>query len=76
MNCDCITKIDEQLADQNLALDVTFINVMTTFDAMLGISTHWKDSSKKVRGKKPATIIVSFCPFCGTKAGKRTTKAA
>lgn len=72
MNCDCITAIDEKLAEQNLALDTVFINVMTTFDSMLAISTHWKDSSKKVRGKKPATIIVTFCPFCGTKVSKET----
>lgn len=74
MNCDCITTIDAKLAEQNLALDVSFINIMSTFDATLSISTHWKDSSKKVRGKKPTTILVTFCPFCGVRAAKRATK--
>ena len=44
MNCDCITRIDEKLADVNMALDVVFTNVMTSFDASLGIGTHWKDT--------------------------------
>lgn len=68
--CDCIERVDKKLASQNFALDVMFINVMTTFDAALGIGTHWKDSTKKVRGKKPPTIIVAFCPFCGIPATK------
>jgi hypothetical protein len=66
MNCDCIQRVDEKLAEQNLALDVTFL-VMKEFKAMLSVSTHWKDPSKKPRGKKPASILVTFCPFCGTK---------
>src|SRR5258706_16402976 len=63
-----------RVAEQNLALDVVFTNVMTTFDASLAIGTHWKDSSKKVRGKKPTTILITFCPFCGTKASKESEK--
>ena len=76
MTCDCIENIDAKLAEQNLALDVSFINVMTTFDATLSISTHWKDSSKRVRGKKPTTIIVTFCPFCGERAAPETKPEA
>ena len=67
MNCKCVSRINEHLAEQNLALDTVFINVMTTFDCTLAVGTHWKDSTKKVRGKKPITIIVTFCPFCGKK---------
>jgi len=68
MNCKCINRVNGALADQNLELDVVFINIMTTFDATVAIGTHWKDSTKKVRGKKPATILVTFCQFCGVKA--------
>lgn len=75
MNCDCITQINKKLAEQNLELDVIFVNIMTTFDASLGIGTHWKDSNKKIRGKKPTSILVTFCPFCGMKAEKKVKAA-
>jgi hypothetical protein len=70
MNCDCITRIDEQLAKQNFALDTSFLfgkNLSLTA-VTLSVGTHWKDSSKKIRGKKPPTIVVTFCPFCGERA--------
>lgn len=67
MDCRCIEEINAKLEDQNYALDVSFINVMSTFDAVFSIGTHWKDSTKKVRGKKPPTIIAKFCPFCGVQ---------
>jgi hypothetical protein len=72
MNCDCIATVNEKLAEMNLALDTSIVlgKDMATADGFLTISTHWKDSSKKVRGKKPTTIIVTFCPFCGTRATK------
>lgn len=67
MNCDCITQINEQLAEQNMELDV---GTTTTFDGVLRIGTHWKDPSKKIRGKKLIAIRVTVCPFCGTKVAK------
>jgi hypothetical protein len=70
MNCDCIQRIDEKLADQNFALDTSFLlgKDLSLTAVTLSVGTHWKDSSKKVRGKKPPTIVVTFCPFCGKKA--------
>lgn len=70
MNCDCIKRIDDQLAAQNFALDVSFLlgKDLSLSSTTLSVGTHWKDSSKKVRGKKPPTIVVTFCPFCGKKA--------
>lgn len=70
MNCDCIETVNKKLSEMNLALDtsIVFGKDMSTADGYLTISTHWKDSSKKVRGKKPTTIIVTFCPFCGKRA--------
>lgn len=72
MNCDCIPRIDEKLAEQNFALDTSFLlgENLSLSGVTLSVGTHWKDSSKKVRGKKPPTIVVTFCPFCGKKATK------
>ena len=68
MNCDCITRVNEMLAEQNLELDSNFM--FPKMNQELSISTHWKDPTKKVRGKKPTTILVTFCPFCGVKVDK------
>lgn len=58
MNCDCVERIDEKLADQNFALDTTFLlgNDLSLSAITLSVGTHWKDPAKKVRGKKPPTI--------------------
>lgn len=70
MNCDCIAQVNQLYADQNLALNTVFTlgKNLSLSGSSLGIGTHWKDESKKVRGKKPPTILVAFCPFCGKKA--------
>lgn len=77
MNCDCIQRIDEKLAEQNFALDVSFLlsKALSLTAATLSVSTHWKDSSKKIRGKKPPTIVVTFCPFCGVRTNSDDTRA-
>jgi hypothetical protein len=70
MNCDCVKRINDQLAEQNFALDTSFLlsEKLSSMTMTLSVGTHWKDSTKKVRGKKPPTIVVTFCPFCGKKA--------
>lgn len=68
MNCTCIETVNERLAAENLELDATFM--LSSATDTLSISTHWKDTSKKPRGKKPMPIMVNYCPFCGVKAGK------
>ena len=72
MNCDCIERIDEKLAQQNFELDVSFLlgKDLSMSSTVLSVGTHWKDSAKKIRGKKPPTIVVTFCPFCGKKAAQ------
>lgn len=68
MNCDCIERVDEKLAEQNLALDATFILKPKKPYSTLSISTHFKNLAKKKRGQKPTKILVTYCPFCGKKA--------
>lgn len=68
MNCDCIKRVNEKLAEQNLALNATFIPEPKKPYSTLSISTHFKDLAKKKRGQKPMSIIVTYCPFCGKKA--------
>lgn len=69
MNCDCVQQINEKLAERNMELDVTLL-LSNGGGVTLSMSTHWKDASKKARGQKPTTLIVNFCPFCGTSAEK------
>ncbi len=74
MTCDCIKLVDEKLAEQNLALDTSFTLGKGTVGQILTLSTHWKDETKKARGKKPTTLVCNFCPFCG-KATAKDAKA-
>lgn len=71
MNCDCVTRINEQLAEENMALNTSVLfDDKMQISVSLGIGTHWIDSSKKPRGKKLTTVMVSLCPFCGKSAEK------
>lgn len=79
MNCDCVSRVNGKLKDQNLVLDISILfgDKMQTCEDMITIGTHWLDKSKAKRGKRPTPILVTFCPFCGTKAAKeKATKAA
>jgi hypothetical protein len=72
VNCNCIKLTNEKLAEMNMALDTSFLlgEDLSLSGQTLSIGTHWKDPAKKVRGKRPTTIIVNYCPFCGVKASK------
>lgn len=59
MNCDCINKINAQLAKEGLALSVSYR--MPNFEPFLNVQTV------KLTGKGKSTpVAASFCPFCGT----------
>jgi hypothetical protein len=61
VNCDCITKINEQLKAQGLALVVSFR--MPTFTPVVAVQT------RRLVGKGKATpVLPSYCPFCGQPA--------
>lgn len=66
MNCDCITRINEKLSEQNLALDTLFL--LDQGKSTLAIGTHFKDKDKRKRGERPTNLLVTFCPFCSERA--------
>ena len=67
MNCNCIATVNKELEKRNLALDTA---LTLTGKVVLTIPTHWKDESKKPRGKKPGPVVVTNCPFCGVEVSK------
>lgn len=72
MNCDCINKVDEKLRHAfgtRLATTITFDKKMNA-GVTLSIETVRLEDSRAPKRKKPQPILVTFCPFCGTKAQK------
>lgn len=63
--CDCITKVNEHLAERNTQVTTT-IGVKGSTFAFYGvrIETHKIDNHK--RGK-PVSLTAAYCPFCGEK---------
>jgi hypothetical protein len=59
--CDCISKIDEKLAEHNSRLQVAF-----TFRPM---STRVHISTEKLVPRKRESMgaVATFCPFCGER---------
>lgn len=70
MNCECVSKIDAQLKEENRALNgksLIFDRNAGQIGVKLVIDTHWIDLKKAPRGLKqhPGTILANYCPFCG-----------
>lgn len=78
MNCECIERVNAKLAeaDHQYRLNTAFVfrKDMNDVGENLSIETCWCDLSKK--GKKPPSILCTFCPFCGTKTAKDGESAA
>lgn len=49
MNCDCIERIDEQLAEQNFALDVSFLlgKDLSMSSTVLSVPHRSKENGKR-----------------------------
>lgn len=64
--CDCMTRVNESLKARNTKLSVSFClsRDLSEADTMLMIQTEKLDKQSRV---KPATVIPTFCPFCGKK---------
>lgn len=69
MNCDCISKVDDKLRHAfgtRLATTIAFDKKMNA-DVTLSIETVRLEESRAPKRKKPQPVLVSFCPFCGTR---------
>ncbi|MFH5924588.1 hypothetical protein [Roseomonas xinghualingensis] len=62
--CECISKVNADLAQHNTEI------VSTLFQGWAVIETMKKDT--KVR-KKPVVVVATYCPFCGVEYQKRPT---
>lgn len=75
MNCDCIKKVNEKLANAGYGykVDVSLVfDAKMNADERLAINTYWNDPLKRKK-KKPPSMLCTFCPFCGIRATKATT---
>lgn len=63
--CGCITAVDESLKDHNTRLAVTFMldRGRTAMRVLPTIAVE----KVEPRGKRPTTVIPTFCPFCGIR---------
>ncbi len=59
--CDCVSAMNERLAEHNAALVTTLFG-----EPKCAISTT---KLRDVRSKRPPIVMASYCPFCGTKYG-------
>jgi hypothetical protein len=61
--CECIERVNEALKERNTKLALTF----TFGKEAAAYPTIMTEIVVKVRGQRPATMLPSFCPFCGTR---------
>lgn len=72
--CDCITKVDQQLAEHNTRLSVGFAIVNNTMTARVLLKTTKVNPGSR---KPLMTVSAMFCPFCGKKqVDEKATPAA
>jgi hypothetical protein len=63
--CDCMTKVNEHLAERNTQLTPTLAIRDGQFK-MLGATLATQKIDKSKRGQ-PSNVIAAYCPFCGVK---------
>lgn len=73
MNCDCVDKVNQRLAeaghDYKLAVSFVFDDKMNV-TTRLALPTAWNDTTKRKR-KPPPTMLCTLCPFCGTSSAPK-----
>jgi hypothetical protein len=66
MACNCVTEINEMLAERNTRLSQAW--VMAKFaDGNPNLMVQTEQIETGRGKKKAATMFINFCPFCGTK---------
>lgn len=75
MACDCISEMDELLAEHNTRLAVQFLFRERGSVARPVVASERVQTGRGT--KKPVTVVPNFCPFCGLKyPSKREDEAA
>jgi hypothetical protein len=69
MNCDCITKVNEQFRDHNTYIPTQ--SLLNTETGKVRLVVFIPTKPIKARGPKPLRPPMNFCPICG--ADWRTT---
>lgn len=70
--CNCIEVVNEKLKGLGCKLDVPFMLTPVGLEPeppKVAVSTRRTDGNKR---KKPITLTVPFCPFCGEKYGDKS----
>jgi len=71
--CECIDKVNEQLAEKNLTLrQVSLIN-MTTGKVRQSLVMPVERLRSEGARSKTKHVIPSYCPFCGEKISRELT---
>ena len=71
--CDCITLVNEKLAEYNTQLSLTIALRDGTLKVE-GVRIETHKINDKQRGK-PMAITAAYCPFCGEKYEHAETEA-
>jgi hypothetical protein len=72
-SCDCLTKVDEQLAEKNGRLAVGF----THSGGTLSVYPVMSIERREPKGKRPPKYMFPrFCPFCGVAYPEKQSEAA
>jgi len=77
--CDCVAKVNEQLADHNTVLEEVAVVSMTKpgmRSSMLITTSRLRTSTQNERRSKVKKVMPSFCPFCGEKIDRRLKSGA
>lgn len=64
MPCDCISTVNATLAERNTRLTEAIVFGRRSDRPTIMLQT---EVIEKKRGARPASMFLSFCPFCGTK---------